>query len=178
MHLQPGIPAPALELEDWKGERHTLACYRGRRVWLAFFRYASCPLCNLRVHRMIQRWDVWAESDFQLLAVFQSPPSSIAEYVGEQRPPFPLLGDPDEVYYGLYGCDASLRAYVAPTNAAMLAKAAGAGFLPGRMEGTKTRVPADFFIDEEGILTRCFYGKTISDHVPFEDVDDFLGSLM
>lgn len=173
MRLIPGTPAPDFRVRDFRGEPHHLASLRGRRVWLAFFRYASCPLCNLRVRDMIRRWDTW-RGQVELLAIFQSPNASIAEYVGRQEPPFPLIGDPDEELYRAYHLESSLAGFLAPRGAAVLAKAAAAGFVPGRMEGTKTRHPADFFVDEEGILVRAFYGADIADHVPFEAVDRWL----
>jgi len=173
MRLIPGTPAPDFRVRDWRGDEHHLGSLRGRRVWLAFFRYASCPLCNLRVRDMIRRWDGWRDR-VELLAVFQSPNASIAEYVGRQTPPFPLIGDPEEDLYRAYHAESSIGGFLHPRAAALGAKAAAAGFLPGRMEGTKTRLPADFFIDEEGILERAFYAGDISEHVPFEDVDAWL----
>lgn len=174
MRLISGTPAPDFRVRDWRGTEHHLARMRGRRVWLAFFRYASCPLCNLRVRAMIERWPSW-EGRVALLAVFQSPSASIAAYVGKQAPPFPLIGDPEEELYRSYHLESSLAGFLSPRAAAVGARAATRGFLPGRMEGTKTRHPADFFIDEEGILVRAFYGSDISEHVPFEAVDAWLG---
>ncbi|MEZ4248979.1 MAG: redoxin domain-containing protein [Polyangiales bacterium] len=174
MRLIAGTPAPDFRVRDWRGETHHLGALRGRKVWIAFFRYASCPLCNLRVRDMIRRWERW-EQHVELLAIFQSPNDSIAEYVGQQHPPFPLIGDPDEELYRCYHLESSLAGFLAPRGAAVLAKAAAAGFVPGRMEGTKTRHPADFFVDEEGILVGTYYGADIADHVPFERVDTWLG---
>lgn len=176
--LQVGDRAPEFELVDHRGAPHSLRAHleecreSGRKLWLAFFRYASCPLCNLRVHHTIQRFGDWPK--LTLLAVFQSEPGAMAEFVGQQEPPFPLLCDPREEIYARYGLEASLKGYLAPSNAAMLAKAAAKGYRPSsRMDGTKTRLPADFFIDAEGIVQRAFYAKTIAEHIPFEEVETF-----
>jgi peroxiredoxin len=174
MRLTTGAIAPSFEAQDWKERAHRLEDLRGHMVWLAFFRYASCPLCNLRVHQLIQRYDELTARDLRVLAVFQSPPASIARYVGEQEPPFPLLCDPEERLYGLYGLEHGLGAYVSPRNAPALTMATAKGFLPGKMEGTKTRIPADFLIDPEGVIQDVFYGSVIADHIPFERVERFL----
>ena len=100
MRLEAGARAPDFTATDWQGSALRLDDVHGRR-WLAFFRYAACPLCNLRVHQMVKRHAEFAERGLSILAVFQSTAGSIARYVGQQRPPFPLLADPEE---RLYGC--------------------------------------------------------------------------
>lgn len=168
--LRAGEAAPKFQADVWTGARLDLARYRGRRLWLAFFRYASCPLCNLRVHEMIQRYGEFQRLGLELVAVFQSPKESIARYVGKQQPPFPLLADPEEELYRLYRLESSLGGFVTPRNLPSLAKALKLGFLPGRMEATVTRVPADFLIDADGVIREAFYGERIGDHIPLETV--------
>lgn len=40
----------------------------------------------------------------------------------------------------------------------------------GKREGELARIPADFFVDEFGIIRKAYYGKNIGDHLPFEDI--------
>ena len=173
MRLQEGTPAPDFETRDVHGKPIRLSELPGKR-WLAFFRYASCPLCNLQVHRIVEKHAELAASGLSVIAVFQSTPESMAEHVGRQVPPFPLVPDPEEKLYALYGVETSLAAYVSPRNLGRLARAVGKGFLPGKPEGSATRVPADFLIDSDNTIRRAFYGKVIADHIPFEDVHAFL----
>jgi peroxiredoxin len=44
----------------------------------------------------------------------------------------------------------------------------------GKKEGSKTRIPADFLIDEEGILRHVYYGRHMDDHMPLDWIEDFL----
>ena len=99
----------------------------------------------------------------------------MAKYVGRQNPPFPLVSDPEEKLYSLYGLETSLAAYLSPMNFGRLGNAMAAGFAPGSPEGSKTRIPADFLLDGEQMIQHAFYGKVIADHIPFETVDRFLG---
>lgn len=174
MSLAAGTAAPDFEAAVWNGEKIKLSSLRGRKVWLAFFRYAGCPLCNLRVRDIIVRHDEFKAKNLQVLAVFQSPPESIARYVGKQAPPFPLLSDPREELYKLYELQCSLAGFVSLKNTGRLAEAMKAGFKPGKPEGTKTRVPGDFLIDEKGVIQDAYYGEVIADHIPLERVDAFL----
>ncbi len=173
MRLAEGTAAPDFETKDSQGERLKLSEVPGKK-WLAFFRYASCPLCNLQVNKILRRHDELKAKGLTVIAVFQSTAASMAESVGKQAPPFALVPDPEEKLYALYGVEASLGAFLSPRNAGRMAKALAKGFMPGKKEGTATRVPADFLIDGEQKIKKAFYGEVIADHIPFEDVTAFL----
>ena len=175
MRLMVGVEAPEITGETWDGASVRLSALRGEKVWLTFFRYATCPLCNLRVHELIKRYSGFAEKGLRVLAVFQSPPESIAEHVGKQGPPFPLICDPSEELYAQYGVEQSVAGFLSPGNLGGLIKARKKGFKVGRMEGTKSRLPAEFLIDEKGVIQNAFYARRIGEHLPFERVDQFIG---
>jgi len=175
--LKQGAVAPSFASTDWKGRQVDLATRNGRSTLLCFFRYASCPLCNLRVQELIRSHERFRERNTEILAVFQSPAERIAHYVGRQEPPFPLIPDPDLQLYRLYGVETSwiafLRAMTLGIGKAGRA-AIGHRFLPGTVENELHRVPADFLIDPDGRLSIAFYGKDIGDHVPLDKVFDML----
>lgn len=175
MRIVAGTVAPDFTATVYARDPLTLSALRGQKVWLAFFRYAGCPLCNLRVHQMIQRHADWAAKGLQIVAVFQAPVAEVADNVGEQNAPFPIVCDPDEKLYRLYGLEASLAGYLSPKNLPLIAEALKEGFTPGAMHGTKTRLPADFLIDATGKVVETFYAGTIGDHIPFARVDAFVG---
>src|SRR5690606_6069354 len=101
--IQVGALAPGFELTDVFGAPVRLQDYRGNCSMLSFYRYASCPLCNLRVHRLIQQRDSFASQGLRLIAVFHSSPESIRRYVAQQEVPFPIVADPDKTLYNRYG---------------------------------------------------------------------------
>jgi peroxiredoxin Q/BCP len=174
--LHPGQTAPPFRGATYEGGTITLEDFRGGKVWLGFYRYASCPLCNFRIHHITQRHAEYDSAGLTVIAVFQSSAESMAKYVAGQEPPFVLVSDPEEATYAQFGVRSSKLGFLAPTNVAGLARAASVGFLPGRMEGTIDRVPADFLIDEAGVIQDVFYGKTIADHIGFDRVDAFLAN--
>ena len=94
--LQVGQRAPDFEVQSLRGEALRLSALRSQPTWLAFFRFASCPLCNYRVHEMIERWSMFADRDFHMIGVFQSPASRLRDFVARQEPPFTLVADPDD----------------------------------------------------------------------------------
>ncbi len=172
--IRPGDEAPDITLPSLGGESLRLSDLRGKPVWLAFYRYAACPLCNLRVRDVIRHHGELAERGLKVLAIFQSDTETMAEYVGKQDAPFPLLSDPEQGAYATYGVGASLAAYVHPRAGAKLVTAMRAGFMIGKMDGTKTRVPADFLIDADGVVVERYDGRDIGDHIPLEEVYTFV----
>ena len=179
MKLQAGQPARDFQVTDIHGNPVRLNDYAGKKLMLSFYRYASCPLCNLRVHDLIRHQPEFRARGLHMLAVFQSPAESIQRYVGKQLAPFPIVADPARSLYRLYGVEPSWAGF----GKAMLFKlpmafeaVIGNGFLPGRMEGDKAMIPADFLIGPDLVVRDAFYGKDIGDHMPIRDVENFLKS--
>lgn len=170
MRLQAGQAAPAFAAQDAQGRMIRLDDYRGRYLFLSFYRYASCPFCNLRVHELMQRLTEFENFDLSLVAVFQSPRTQIAQYIGKQRPPFPILPDPRLHLYRDYRVETSLRAFLigATRHFGKALHAMRLGFLPGHIQGSVARVPADFLIGPQGEVLIAYYGRDISDHLPIE----------
>ena len=172
MRLKPGTIAPKFSVSDILGEKHSPEKYLGQKWMLSFFRYASCPACNLRIHELTKVYDELQEKGFSILAVFESPKDSILEYVGKNKLPFPIIPDPERNLYKLYGVASSWLGYImgAPT----VMKAIWNGFLPGKMEGDKAIVPADFLINPDGTIHTAYYGKNIGDHLLMNNIRSFI----
>jgi len=176
MRLQAGQPASPFEVQDIFGRKISLPDFAGQKLMLSFFRYASCPLCNLRVHELILRYPAYRAGGLRVVAFFQSPPESIRKYVGRQDAPFPIIADPRRAVYRQYGVEASWLGWLAAAwwwHPRMIV-ANLKGYWPGKMEGSKALIPADFLINPDSTIHTAFYGATIADHLPWPQVDTFL----
>jgi peroxiredoxin len=174
--LSEGTAAPDFETENLRGEPLRLSALRGEPVWLAFFRFASCPLCNYRVHEMIERWSMFEGRGFHLVGVFQSPAQRLRDFVATQDPPFTLVADPEMKLYALYGLESSILGAMTPNVVATGARAAttrGIKLL-GVPDGPAMRLPGDYLIDRRGVIRTVYKGKDIADHLPLEVADRFL----
>ncbi len=180
MRLQPGEPAKPFEVMDIFSHRIRLQDYEGQKVMLSFYRYASCPLCNLRVHQLTQRYHDFKTKGLKLLAFFQSPQASIAKYVGRQDAPFPIVADPERTIYRQYGVESSWAGFfiAGVTKLPHLIKASLKGFLPGKMEGKTALVPADFLIGPDLKIEVAYYGHDIGDHLSMEAIDAWLHTAL
>ena len=176
MRLKAGDSSIDFEILDYKGNVLKLSDYKDKKILLSFYRYASCPLCNLRIHNMIQKYPDYYSKGLEVFAFFESPKESMVESVGKQDPPFRLIPDPDRKIYKLYRVEKSVWKYILGLLNTKLFRAALLGFKVGKistMENDKTMVPADFLI-ENGIIKAAYYGKDISDHISFETIESFL----
>lgn len=173
--LRPGEPAPRFDAVDQFGAAVSLAALRGRPVMLSFYRYAGCPLCNLRVGQLLSAHAELADRRLAMVAVFQSPAEVIARHVGRQDAPFPIVPDPGMGHYRAWGVETGWLAFLASAGrAADIAAAFRRGFLPGRVDGPIQRLPADFLIAPDGSLAVCHYGRDAGDHLPLADIRAFL----
>jgi alkyl hydroperoxide reductase subunit AhpC len=142
---------------------------------LAFFRYAACPMCNLRVHELNLRYRELSDRGLSILAVFHSPPESIRRYVGKQDVPFPIISDPGLRLFRMYGVERSWAGFVSGLLRPEGYRAAAKGYLPGIPDVQLNTLPADFLINPDLTIHRAFYASTISEHLPIEVVEGWVG---
>lgn len=171
--LKKGNNAPTFTVVDAKGATIQLENYRGKKVFLAFFRYASCPVCNFRMHEIIQNYEAIQTKGYVFIAVFESSNSTLQDYLKETEVPFPIIGDPSLELYNKYGVQRSFWRMVG----SMFNKKTKGNLKEGKVlvkgknlkrDGNMSRIPADFIIDENGKIKMAYYGKNISDHLPLE----------
>ncbi|GAH45360.1 unnamed protein product [marine sediment metagenome] len=175
MRLRIGEKAKDFQIKDVTGKDIFLSNFSNRKILLSFFRYASCPLCNLRINQLIQHFDEFKSKDLVILAFFESPPESIAQHVGKQQAPFSIIPDPQRIVYKLYGVESSLIGYLRGGVSRTMIKAHKAGFRIASKDGDRYLLPADFLIENMEIK-EAFYGKTISEHIPIENIYNFINS--
>jgi peroxiredoxin len=176
MRLTPNEQTPEFRIADIWGESQSSEKYKGKKWMFSFYRYASCPLCNLRVNQLTQKYENWRKKDFYIVGVFESSIESIQQYVGKQDAPFPIIPNPDLSLYHTYHLDSSWVKFM--RGGIPFMKAFAKGFLPGKMEDDKSIIPADFLINDDGTIHTAFYGNHIGDHLPIEKINRFLNGRL
>lgn len=142
---------------------------------LSFYRYASCPLCNLRVAQLIAQYPSLREQGLHLVAFFQSPRQSILETVAKQDAPFPIVSDPGRLIYELYGVESSrLGLAKGLLRLSEFWVATKKGLLSIASDGDRKLIPADFLVGPDLTIERAYYGKDIGDHLPLEEIKAWL----
>jgi peroxiredoxin Q/BCP len=175
MIREPGDAVVHIILPALDGSPFDLDSLKGRPFMLSFFRFASCPFCNLRMHELVTRFDELPK-DFTIVAVFDSPLDNLQRHADKHQAPFPVLADADNRHYKLYGIKHSVIGVLKGMLFRMPRMLYGMfvkGYLPLSIKGSMTTMPADFLIDKNGIIQRAYYGKDEGDHLPFEQVKAF-----
>ena len=173
MRIKPGDQAVDFSAADYLHNEIRLNDYRKGKLLLSFYRYAGCPLCNLRMHTIINKFPEYSKAGLSIIAFLESPRESILRYIAKQGPPFPVIPDPDLRIYKMYGVEHSILKYLRGAFSIKLVRALIKGFMPGKMEGIITLAPADFLI-ENNVVIKAHYGKDISDHMPLEEIENFI----
>ncbi len=176
MQIQSGTPAPKFQTEDAFGQSIKLEDFAGKWLLLSFLRNGACSMCNLRVHHLIERYPELHARGLEILTVFESPRSSIAQYVGKQDAPFAIIPDPKAKLYALYGVESSEEKINAvmtrPETGAVVQEAAAHGFALTPEEGSNFyRLPADFLIAPDGTVRIAHYTNHVYDHLEFDVIE-------
>lgn len=178
MKLKANDEAKAFKHDNIFGGTVSLEEFRDRKLLLSFYRYAACPLCNLRIHDLSGRANEWKGRGLDMIAIFESPVKSVMQYIsGRHEIPYTIIADPERELYKLYGVEGSWAGFAK----SMVTRAGdgmrsilGKGFLPGKMEGDVAMLPADFLIGPDLIIKEAYYGTDIGDHIDIDKIEAFV----
>jgi len=177
MRLEAGAGAPAFTAETVRGDTISLESFVGRFVLLMFFRYASCPMCNLRLHDFARNHADLRRRGLDVVAFFHSPARSIRAHAGRKEYPFHLVADPRMNVYRAWGVETSwprfLSSMVRPGFYVDWVRAMRHGYWGG-MAVQMASMPADFLIGPDQRILRAHYGRDIGDHLPVREIESLL----
>jgi thioredoxin-dependent peroxiredoxin len=174
MVIKTDSKAKNVKLQGIDGEMFDSAKLKGKPYMLAFFRFAGCPFCNLRVHELVEKFNEFGD-DFTIVAVFDSPLDNLIKNTKGHNAPFPILADVENKYYNEWGIQHSFWGMLKgmfcrfPT----MIKSIFKGYFPTSIKGSLTTMPAEFLIDRDGLIQVAYYGKDEGDHMDFEKIKEF-----
>jgi len=172
--IQNNDPAIPFSMEDINGNTINLENYKGQKVFLSFFRKASCPFCNIEVQNLIKNHDELKRKGLNIITFFSSTKEDIQKYVGKQNAPFPIIADPNYEVYKKYSIESGYGAMMKTmTKPAKVLKGMTSGFFSMKSMTEDPIIPADFLIDENMTIAKAYYGKSFDDHLTIEDIYNF-----
>jgi len=159
--------------------------YAGAHVLLSFNRAAVCPLCNVRMFLLTERYATYQAKGLYVLAFFESSAGLAQEYLPRLQAPFPLIPDLAGVAYSRYGLGTSMIGTARGALRRSVYREARErqlgvwqmlrGFLA--MDGRKFRMPADFVIGPDQTIRLAHYGQDAGDFLPFSALDQYLARI-
>ncbi len=168
-------PAPDFTMPDVYGNEIHLYGYKGKKVVLCFFRYATCPFCTVRFVRLSQEVERYQQQGVQVIGVFESGADYIKKYLGSRGLTFPVIPDPGGELYRIYGVKKSVAGLMfgmfrIPT---LLRAIFDPEYRMEKADGSISRIPADFLINTDMSIADIYFGSDIGDHIPFKRIDKF-----
>ena len=173
--LSTGDPAPQFSLPAIDGSTFNMADTKGKRVILTFFRFSSCPLCNMRIRRIIQRWDEFSEETV-MVAVFDA---KIELILKKHNAPFIVTADETYEQIASNGVKKSFFKFMwgAMRSPLTLLQATLRGYVPLMSISKLSTIPVDILIDEAGNVVEAHYCKDTADHIPEDAFSNDKASL-
>ena len=180
MKAAPGSFAMPFSTVDVDGHPVSLENFRGRPVLLMFFRYASCPMCNLRLHDFAKEYPRLHANGLSAVAFFHSSAPAIKRNAGRRSYVFPLVPDPNQEIYRAFEVRTSwaglLKSILLPSFYRDWFRSIRHGFWGGA-DMQMAKMPADFLVGPDGRLLLGHYGKDIGDHLSLGDIERALAEL-
>eukprot|EP00967_Tisochrysis_lutea_P045569 scaffold55314_cov35-Tisochrysis_lutea.AAC.2 len=147
-------------------------------------RYAACPLCSYRLSQMIRRAEMLRNAGLQIVCVFETTHAQLKKSINKSNVPFPILMDPNSIVYNSYGVRSSLAescisAYkqICIECSVLPVVCRGYGRCSTQHCSPKyvSRRPADFLIDERGIIVVAHHGGAGKAHLTWQSIHAFAG---
>ncbi|MEE2974221.1 MAG: redoxin domain-containing protein [Candidatus Thermoplasmatota archaeon] len=173
--LSTGDNAPPILLPAIDGTTFDLASVRGKKVILTFFRFSTCPLCNMRIRKIKQRWGEFAR-DTVMVGVFDANIADLTKRMKKHDAPFTIVADEDYTFFRSNGVSKSFGKFMwgAAKSPLTLLQATLRGYVPLTMSLSKlSTIPVDVLIDENGKVVEAHYCKDTADHMPLEKMIAF-----
>jgi peroxiredoxin len=168
--LMVGDAAPEITLPAIDGSTFDMFNMRGKKVILTFFRFSSCPLCNMRIRRITQRWNEFS-NDTVMVGVFDAGVGELQKRMKKHEVPFTIVADEHYDHFEKNGVKKSFGKFMwgAAKSPFTLLQATLRGYVPLTLSISKlSTIPADILIDEHGKVVEAHYCKDTADHMPID----------
>ena len=173
--LSQGDPVPDISLPAIDGTIFEMSSMRGKKVILTFFRFSSCPFCNIRIDRLIKRWKEFPE-DTVMVGVFDAHIEELTKRMGSKNVPFAIVADETYDTFLESGVTKSFWRFMwgAFRSPITFLQATLRGYVPMTMSISKmSTIPVDLLIDEDGKVKQAHYCKDTVDHIPIDKLISF-----
>tara|TARA_B100000902_G_scaffold98955_1_gene101373 strand:+ start:172 stop:702 length:531 start_codon:yes stop_codon:yes gene_type:complete len=172
--LKIGDKIDNIKLNSIDDQKFELKNHLGKKILLTFYRFAACPMCNLRINELIKNYYEFG-NNFVHVAIFDSKLDNLKRFTSKHNAPFPILADEKYEYFKKYDVERSVLKFIWSQimRANRQLKAMLKGYIPIAFKGHLTTLPLDILINEKGEVEKVKYAKDLSDHIPIADIIKF-----
>lgn len=169
--LEPGDQAPKFKVADIWGKEVGVS-EKGKWTYLTFHRYASCPFCVLRTRELMRAYPQFEQNNIEILSIWPSNQENMLKYVGNEKPPFPLIADRMRQLYVKYGVveKSALSMFRLLAHPKLVFNAIRGKLKKIEIDADPIQLPADFLIAPTGEVMLANYGKHFGDHMDIQNI--------
>lgn len=177
MKIKEAQQAPLFTSKDVYGNEIKLSDFKGKKVLLMFNRNVGCPVCNLQYHQLSENAGYFKEKGLVILSVYESSAKSMKEYLEGEELFSVMIPDSSLDLYKLYDVERNTGKLMKGIFNGAIGKAKkGKKLFSKKMQqdGNTDRINAEFFIDENGTVTKAHYGRYLGDHLTIEEIKEWI----
>ena len=181
--LQAGMIAPFFEAATVQNKTISISDYLGQKIWIIFYRYATCPLCAIHLDDIKEVIVEAQTAGMQVLLVYESKPEEFNEKKSGATVELlksvnvPMISDPDRRIYSSFRTQRNSFKLFSTKIPITQFKAWRRNFKQTAIAGSLGQLPAHFIIDENGMIELAHYGTNMTDHVSVETIRDLVRGL-
>ena len=167
-----GAEAPNLSLPAIDGTTFNMSNYLGKRVILTFFRFSTCPFCNIRINRIVKRWNEFSK-DTVMVGVFDAKIGELTKRMKKHNAPFMIVADESYEHFERNSVVKSFGKFLsgAMRSPITFLQATLKGYFPLTMSLSKLSIiPVDILIDEHGRVVKAHYCKDTVNHLSIDEL--------
>lgn len=172
--MKIGQEIPQIKLPAVDGSQFDNQSLKGKKYLLTFFRFATCPFCNMRIAELLKIKNELGDN-FEIVAIFESDIAHLKKHANKHLAKFPILADQQRKYYELFGVKNSVigmlkgMTFRLPT----IIKGILKGYIPQEVSSRYLIMPLSLLVDEQGVIKAIYHGKDEGDHMPLKQVVTF-----
>jgi|GEM_PF-5479891 len=111
----------------------------------------------------------------EIIAVFSASTYDVKEFISKRERPFPVVADENSEAHDSFGLERSKVAKYTSMMRHMWRLIKGMKLIGLRaLKSDSTILPADFIIDQNGLIIDCYYGKTYADRMSINHIKTLL----
>ena len=172
--MKIGETVPIIQLPSIDGTQFDSSLIKNKRYLITFFRFATCPLCNLRVAQLVKLKSDFGDK-FEVIAIFASEIDDLKKHTTKQMAKFPILSDSKRKYYTAFNVKTSILGMIKGMSFRLptIIKGMFKGYIPREVSSKYLIMPLSILVDEKGIIQDSYQGKDEGDHIPIQRVISF-----
>ena len=101
MKIKVGDSLENIKLTSIDDEIFELNKVLGKKILLTFYRFAACPMCNLRINEINSTYSSFGKN-FIHVAIFDSKLDNLKRFTSKHNAKFPILADENYQYFKKY----------------------------------------------------------------------------